>query len=205
MYKVLTKQGLKYTDGQSIKNRTNFKGWYCKQTNYIIDAAWWEVGTSVCRTPYPVSIDDYTGPKEIICPDDNCFCGTDIAMPKGKTEDHLLMIPFLQVSDKLKPEDAEIQKILNQCRRLKQANEDFTLLEIINAVNLHKNSKKIINAITTISDILEQVQIVETIHTATADIKSGREMISKLGDLANSFADIEEKRTNSPYPYIDKE
>ena len=109
------------------------------------------------------------------------------------------------MSEKLEPEDAEIQKILNQCRRLKQANEDFTLLEIINAVNLHKNSKKIINAITTISDILEQVQIVETIHIASADIKSGREMISKLGDLANSFADIEEKRTNSPYPYIDKE
>ena len=108
------------------------------------------------------------------------------------------------MSEKLEPEDAEIQKILNQCRRLKQANEDFTLLEIINAVNLHKNSKKIINAITTISDILEQVQIVETIHTATADIKSGREMISKLGDLANSFADIEEKRTTSPYPYIDR-
>ena len=109
------------------------------------------------------------------------------------------------MSDKLEPEDAEIQKILNQCRRLKQANEDFTLLEIINAVNLHKNSKKIINAITTISDILEQVQIVETIHTASADIEKGQKLVSKLGDLANSFADIEEKRTNSPYPYIDKE
>ena len=107
--------------------------------------------------------------------------------------------------DKLEPEDVEIQKILNQCRRLKQANEDFTLLEIINAVNLQKNSKKIINAITTISDILEQVQIAETIHTASADIKRGGEMISKLGDLANSFADIEEKRSKSPYPFLDKE
>ena len=102
-------------------------------------------------------------------------------------------------------EDTEIQNILDQCRRLKETNEDFTLLEIINAVNLHKNSKKIINAITTISDILEQVKIVETIHTASADIKRGGEMISKLGDLASSFADIEDKRTNSPYPYIDKE
>lgn len=109
------------------------------------------------------------------------------------------------MSYKLEPEDVEIQKILNQCRRLKQANEDFTLLEIINAVNLHKNSKKIINAITSISDILEQVQIVETINTASADIKKGREIVSKLGDLANSFADTEEKRSNSPYPYINKE
>lgn len=109
------------------------------------------------------------------------------------------------MSEKIEPEDAEIQKILNQCRRLKGANEDFTLLEIINAVNLHKNSKKIINAITTISDILEQVQIVETIHTASADIKRGGEIVSKLGDLANSFADIERNRSNSPYPYIDKE
>ena len=107
------------------------------------------------------------------------------------------------MSEKLEPEDAEIQKILNQCRRLKQANEDFTLLEIINAVNLHKNSKKIINAITTISDILEQVQIVETIHTASADIKKGREMISQLGEVANSFADIEKERSKSIY--IDKE
>ena len=95
MLKVLTNNGLKYSNDQSIKNRTNFKGWYCKQTNYIIDAGWWEVGTSVCRTPYPVSIDDYTGPKEIICPNENCFCGTDIAMPKGKTEDHLLMMDYV--------------------------------------------------------------------------------------------------------------
>ncbi len=109
------------------------------------------------------------------------------------------------MSDKLEPEDVEIQKILNQCRRLKQANEDFTLLEIINAVNLHKNSKKIINAITSISDILEQVQLVDAIYTANADIKKGGEMISKLGDLANSFADTEAKRSNTPYPYIDKE
>lgn len=100
-------------------------------------------------------------------------------------------------------EDAEIQSILNQCRRLKEANEDFTLLEIINAVNLHKNSKKIINAITTISDILEQVQIVETIHTASADIEKGQKLVSKLGEVANSFADIEKERSKTIY--IDKE
>ena len=100
-------------------------------------------------------------------------------------------------------EDTEIQIILNQCRRLKAANEDFTLLEIINAVNLNRNSKKIINAITSITDILQQVQIAETVHTASADIKKGREMISQLGEVANSFADIEKK--NSKSIYIDKE
>jgi organic radical activating enzyme len=106
MLKVLTKNGLKSCDDQSIKTRTNFKGWHCKQTNYIIDAGWWEVGTSVCRTPYPVSIDDFTEPKEIICPNENCFCGTDIAMPKGKTEDHMLMVPiYSSVKGKLKPDE----------------------------------------------------------------------------------------------------
>ena len=105
MYKVLTNNGLKYCNDQTIKERTNFKGWHCKQTNYIIDAGWWEVGTAVCRTPYPVSIDDYTGPKEIICPNDNCFCGTDIAMPKGKTEDHMLMMSFCEMKGKLEPDD----------------------------------------------------------------------------------------------------
>jgi len=104
--KVLTKDGLKYCNDQTIKTRTNFKGWHCRQTNYIIDAGWWEVGTSVCRTPYPVSIDDFTEPKEIICPNENCFCGTDIAMPKGKTEDHMLMVPiYTDVKGKLKPDD----------------------------------------------------------------------------------------------------
>ena len=37
MLKVLTDHGLKSCDDQTIKNRTNFKGWHCKQTNYIID------------------------------------------------------------------------------------------------------------------------------------------------------------------------
>ena len=105
MLKVLTNNGLKFCNDQIIKDRTNFKGWYCQQTNYIIDAAWWEVGTAVCRTPYPVSIDEYSGPKAIICPNDNCFCGTDIAMPKGKTEDHLLMLHNMKTKDKLEPED----------------------------------------------------------------------------------------------------
>lgn len=106
MLKVLTKDGLKSCNDQSIKTRTNFKGWHCRQTNYIIDAAWWEVGTSVCRTPYPVSIDEFTEPKEIICPNENCFCGTDIAMPKGKTEDHMLMVPiYSSVKGKLKPDE----------------------------------------------------------------------------------------------------
>ena len=105
MYKVLTNNGLKFCNDQSIKNRTNFKGWHCKQTNYIIDAGWWEVGTAVCRTPYPVSIDEYTEPKTIICPNENCFCGTDIAMPKGKTEDHLLMLYTMRMKGKLEPDD----------------------------------------------------------------------------------------------------
>ena len=105
MLKVLTNNGLKSCNDQTIKDRTNFKGWYCRQTNYIIDAAWWEVGTAVCRTPYPVSIDEYSGPKAIMCPNDNCFCGTDIAMPKGKTEDHLLMLHCMKTKDKLEPED----------------------------------------------------------------------------------------------------
>ena len=105
MLKVLTKNGLKSSNEQAIKLKSNFKGWYCKQTNYIIDAGWWEVGTSVCRTPYPVSIDDFTEPKAIICPNENCFCSTDIAMPKGKTEDHLLMIDNLKIKGKLELND----------------------------------------------------------------------------------------------------
>ena len=105
MLKVLTDHGLKSCDDQTIKNRTNFKGWHCKQTNYIIDAGWWEVGTAVCRTPYPVSIDEYTEPKTIVCPNENCFCGTDIAMPKGRTEDHLLMIDNMRLKGKLEPHD----------------------------------------------------------------------------------------------------
>jgi len=93
MLRVLTPQGIKIVPSVSqLKQNTNFKGWICQPNQYVIDVQKWTVRQTVCGFPEEQSIDDFEPVEEVICPNTNCFCGNDIEMRKGKTEDHLKLI-----------------------------------------------------------------------------------------------------------------
>jgi len=92
MLKVLTDQGMKTATVSQLKQVTNFKGWICEPSQYVIDVEKWTVRQTVCGSPEEQSIDDFTPIKSQICPNDNCFCGNDIEMRKGANEDLLKLI-----------------------------------------------------------------------------------------------------------------
>ena len=105
MLRVLTEKGLKTATVNQLKQNTNFKGWICQPNQYVIDVEKWTVRQSVCGHPEEQSIDDFSPIKETICPKDNCFCGNDIEMRKGKTKDFLKLIKH--APDKVEPYQGE--------------------------------------------------------------------------------------------------
>tara|TARA_R110000787_G_scaffold12814_2_gene40993 strand:- start:1872 stop:2774 length:903 start_codon:yes stop_codon:yes gene_type:complete len=101
MLKVLTDKGLKTATVSQLKQNTNFKGWVCQPNQYVIDVEKWTVRQTVCGHPDEQSIGEFVPIKETICPNDNCFCGNDIEMRKGKTHDFLKLIKH--APDKIDP------------------------------------------------------------------------------------------------------
>ena len=92
MLRVLTDKGLRTTTVSQLKQNTNFKGWVCQPNQYVIDVEKWTVRQTVCGHPEEQSIGEFNPIKETICPFDNCFCGNDIEMRKGKTKDFLKLL-----------------------------------------------------------------------------------------------------------------
>ena len=101
MLKVLTDKGLKTATVNQLKRQTNFKGWICEPSQYVIDVEKWTVRQTVCGSPEEQSIDDFTPIKRQICEKTNCFCGNDIEMRKGINEDYLKLIKH--APEKLEP------------------------------------------------------------------------------------------------------
>ena len=101
MLKVLTDKGLKTATVNQLKRQTNFKGWICEPSQYVIDIEKWTVRQTVCGSPEEQSIDDFTPIKRQICEKTNCFCGNDIEMRKGINEDYLKLIKH--APEKLEP------------------------------------------------------------------------------------------------------
>ena len=105
MLRVLTDKGMKTATVSQLKQNTNFKGWVCSPNQYVIDVEKWTVRQSVCGHPEEQSIDNFEPIEETICPKDNCFCGNDIEMRKGKTKDFLKLLK--QAPDKIEPYKGE--------------------------------------------------------------------------------------------------
>ncbi len=105
MLRVLTDKGMKTATVSQLKQNTNFKGWVCSPNQYVIDVEKWTVRQSVCGHPEEQSIDDFEPIEETICPKDNCFCGNDIEMRKGKTKDFLKLLK--EAPDKIEPYKGE--------------------------------------------------------------------------------------------------
>jgi organic radical activating enzyme len=100
MWVILTDKGLRQILLSDLKFYTNVKGWICNTENYvynlIMDSQSY-VSNTICRAidDYPI-IDIKTTPKftteYAICPNDNCYCGMDIGIPKGKTKEDVLQL-----------------------------------------------------------------------------------------------------------------
>tara|TARA_R110000823_G_scaffold257125_1_gene378913 strand:- start:43 stop:1047 length:1005 start_codon:yes stop_codon:yes gene_type:complete len=109
MWIILTDSGIRQILLADLKFYTTVKGWTCNTGNYVYNLIMNEesfVSNTICR-----AIDDYaivdikTTPKfnreYAICPKENCYCGMDIGIPKGKTIDDIVQLKkeFNSISD----------------------------------------------------------------------------------------------------------
>lgn len=100
MWVILTDNGLRQILLADLKFHTNVKGWVCNTGNYvynlIMDSQSY-VSNTICRAvdDYPI-LDIKTTPKftreYATCPKDNCYCGMDIGIPKGKTVEDIIQL-----------------------------------------------------------------------------------------------------------------
>lgn len=98
MWIILTDQGIRQILLADLKFYTSVKGWACNTSNYVYNLIMNDesfVSNTICRAidDYPI-IDIKTTPKfnreYAICPKENCYCGMDIGIPKGKTIDYII-------------------------------------------------------------------------------------------------------------------
>jgi organic radical activating enzyme len=98
MWVLLTEDGIRQILLADLKFHTSVKGWICNTGNYVYNLIMDDnsfVSNTICRAidDYPV-IDIKTLPKfnreYAVCPKENCYCGMDIGIPKGKTIEHVL-------------------------------------------------------------------------------------------------------------------
>ena len=100
MWVLLTDKGLRQILLADLKFHTEVKGWICNTGNYVYNLIMDDksfVSNTICRAvdDYPI-IDIKSTPKfkteYAICPKDNCYCGMDIGIPKGKTIDNIVKL-----------------------------------------------------------------------------------------------------------------
>jgi organic radical activating enzyme len=93
MWVLLTDKGLRQILLADLKFHTKVKGWICNTGHYVYNLIMSEqsfVSNTICRAvdDYPI-VDIKTTPKftneYATCPKDNCYCGMDIGIPKGRT------------------------------------------------------------------------------------------------------------------------
>lgn len=98
MWVLLTEEGIRQILLADLKFFTGVKGWICNTGNYVYNLIMDEksfVSNTICRAvdDYPI-IDIKTTPKfnteYAVCPKENCYCGMDIGIPKGKTINHII-------------------------------------------------------------------------------------------------------------------
>ena len=100
MWCLLTDQGIRQILLADLKFHTGVKGWMCNTGNYVYNLIMDDVSfvsNTICR-----AVDDYkitdikTTPKfnteYAVCPKENCYCGMDIGIPKGKTVEYILKL-----------------------------------------------------------------------------------------------------------------
>jgi organic radical activating enzyme len=100
MWVILTNSGLRQILLSELKFHTNVKGWVCNSGTYvynlIMDSNSY-ISSTICRSveDYPI-IDIKAMPKFTkqysLCPNDNCYCGMDIGIPKGKTLEDIVKL-----------------------------------------------------------------------------------------------------------------
>lgn len=98
MWVLLTNQGLRQILLSDLKFHTNVKGWICNTGNYVYNLIMSDksfVSNTICRAVDDIKITDIkTTPKfateYATCPKENCYCGMDIGIPKGKTIDDIV-------------------------------------------------------------------------------------------------------------------
>jgi organic radical activating enzyme len=98
MWVLLTKNGIKQILLSDLKFHTNVQNWVCNTGNYVYNLIMDEqsfVSNTICRAidDYPIT-DIKTLPKfnreYAVCPRENCYCGMDIGIPKGRTIEHIV-------------------------------------------------------------------------------------------------------------------
>lgn len=100
MWIILTDQGIRQILLANLKFHTTVKGWVCNTGNYVYNLIMNDesfVSNTICRAvdDYPI-VDIKTTPmfnrEYAICPKENCYCGMDIGIPKGKTIDDIVRL-----------------------------------------------------------------------------------------------------------------
>lgn len=100
MWIILTDRGIRQILLSDLKFHTTVKGWACNTGNYVYNLIMNDesfVSNTICRAvdDYPI-IDIKTTPKfnreYAICPKENCYCGMDIGIPKGRTIDDIVQL-----------------------------------------------------------------------------------------------------------------
>jgi organic radical activating enzyme len=98
MWVLLTDAGIRQILLADLKFHTSVKGWICNTGNYVYNLIMDDksfVSNTICRAidDYPI-IDIKTTPKfsreYATCPKENCYCGMDIGIPKGKTIEYII-------------------------------------------------------------------------------------------------------------------
>ena len=111
MWCVLTTTGIYQIKLSDLKFHTKVKGWICNLGTYVynFNTPYMFLSDSICRasTDYrKINFDHNYEFKStyFTCPKDNCYCGMDIGMPKGKTIDDIinLKIAFDNLSNEEK-------------------------------------------------------------------------------------------------------
>lgn len=98
MWVLLTDQGIRQILLADLKFHTSVKGWICNTGNYVYNLIMSDnsyVSNTICRAVDDIQITDIkTTPKfateYATCPKENCYCGMDIGIPKGKTVDDIV-------------------------------------------------------------------------------------------------------------------
>jgi organic radical activating enzyme len=100
MWILLTNSGIRQILLADLKFHTRVQGWICNTGNYVYNLIMGEtsyISNTICR-----GIDDFPiiniknapvfNREYAVCPKENCYCGLDIGIPKGKTLDEVLKL-----------------------------------------------------------------------------------------------------------------
>ena len=97
MWLILSTTGLYQIKLSDLKFYTKVKGWKCNLGSHVYNYLMHDdliLSDSICRSNADYKIETYDKKIQFndtmfVCPKENCYCGMDIGIPKGKTEEDI--------------------------------------------------------------------------------------------------------------------